>query len=725
MKRPIGNISGSFILSLFFSNCHFVEYARAQEASLQSSPSKIDMPAAHPFQLRSTLPFEAPAFDRIQESHYRPAFEQGMADQLKEISQIAESASAPTFENTSVALEKTGELLRRVQAVFFHMCGAHTNDNLQAIEEDIAPKLASHADDIYLNAKLFGRVQSIWNQRDQLGLNEEQNRLLKEQYEQFVRAGAKLTSEQQARIRAINAEMSTLTTQFQNNLLALAKQSAVIVDSALELDGMDAGDIAAAAEAAKVRGLEGKYLLSITNTTRQPVLVSLNNRALRQRVWEASSNRGLGRDGGLDNRPLVLKLAKLRAEKATMLGYGNHAAFTLENQMAKTPDSATRMLKDMAPKVLANVKKEAEKIQAMMKAEGADFALEPWDWEYYAEKVRRQEFKIDENLIKPYFELEHVLQDGVFHTFNLLYGVKFRERKDLPVYHEDVRVFDVFGEDGKQIGLFYTDYFHRDSKRGGAWMDAWISQSRLLNQMPVVVNVMNIPRPAPGEPALISLDNVQTMFHELGHGVHGLFSSVDFPTLAGTSVPRDFVEFPSTFHEDWAIDPNVLANYAKHYKTGEVIPQELLEKAIRASKFNKGFDTLEYISAAVLDLAWHSLTPDKIPSDVEAFEAQALESNGLNYRPVPPRYRTLYFAHIWSGGYSSGYYAYLWSEVLAADAFAHMRNRGGLTRANGQRYRDTILSRGGTRDVLQQYIDFRGEEPSVDPLLIRRGLKAD
>jgi peptidyl-dipeptidase Dcp len=724
MKNRPTTIALSFIwVFLSITNHHLLVFG--QDAKPTTSSSKSDMPAPHPFQSRSTLPLEAPAFDRIQESHYRPAFEQGMSDQLKEIAIIADSTVAPTFENTSVAMEKTGELLRRVQAVFFHMCGAHTNDNLQAIEEDIAPKLASHADDIYLNPKLFGRIQVLWNQRDSLGLNEEQTRLLKEQYEQFVRAGAKLTPEQQTRIRAINGEMSSLTTQFQNNLLALAKQNAVIVDTVAELDGMDAGDIAAAAEAAKGRGLEGKYLLSITNTTRQPVLVSLKNRQLRQRVWEASSNRGLGHNGGLDNQPLVLKMAKLRAEKAAMLGYANHAAFTLENQMAKTPDSATRMLKDMAPKVVANVKKEAEKIQAMMKSEGADFAIEPWDWEYYAEKVRRQEFQIDENLIKPYFEMEHVLHDGVFHTFNLLYGIKFRERKDLPVYHEDVRVFDVFGEDGKQIGLFYTDYFHRDSKRGGAWMDAWISQSRLLNQMPVVVNVMNIPRPAAGEPALISLDNVQTMFHELGHGVHGLFSSVDFPTLAGTSVPRDFVEFPSTFHEDWAIDPKVLSNYAKHYKTGEVIPQALLEKAIKASKFNKGFDTLEYVSAAVLDLAWHSLTTDSIPNDVEAFESKVLESNGLNYRPVPPRYRTLYFAHIWSGGYSSGYYAYLWSEVLAADAFAHMRNRGGLTRANGQRYRELILSRGGTRDVLQQYIDFRGQEPSVDPLLIRRGLKAE
>lgn len=704
---------------------HFSPSSASAQNPNAESTTNIKMSIDSLFAKRSSLHLEAPPFDKIRAELFRPAFETAMTTHLKEIDAIAELAEPATFENTLVGMERTGEMLRRVQSVFFHLGGVDTTDEIQAIEAEIAPKLASHSDNIYLNAKLFARVKSLWERKDQLGLNEEKGRLLKEQYEQFVRAGAKLTPEQQARIRSINEEMSSLTTQFQNNLLAIAKERAVVVNSVAELDGMEAGEIAAAAEAAKARGLEGKYLLSITNTTRQPVLVSLNNRELRKRVWEASAYRGLGRDGGIDNRPLVLQLAKLRAEKAAMLGYPNHAAFTLENQMAKTPETAVKMLKDMAPKVVANVKKEAEKIQAMMKSEGADFELEPWDWEYYAEKVRRREFQIDENLIKPYFELDHVLKNGVFYTLNLLYGVKFSERTDLPVYRPEVRVFDVFAEDGRQIGLFYADYLHRDSKRGGAWMDGWVPQSRLLKQLPVVVNVQNIPRPAEGEPALLTLDHVQTMFHELGHGVHGLFSSVEFPTLSGTAVPRDFVEFPSTFHEDWSIDPKVLGNYAKHNKTGEVIPAELLQKAISASKFNKGFDTLEYLSAAVIDLAWHSLKPDEIPTDVEAFEAKVLQENGLDYRPVPPRYRTQYFAHVWSGGYSAGYYAYLWSEVLAADAFAHMRSRGGLTRANGQRFRDAILSRGGTREVLQQYIDFRGSEPSVDPLLIRRGLKAE
>jgi peptidyl-dipeptidase Dcp len=416
-------------------------------------------------------------------------------------------------------------------------------------------------------------------------------------------------------------------------------------------------------------------------------------------------------------------MARLRAERAKLLGYASHAAFTLENQMAATPEAAFKMLRDLAPGVLAKAKVEASDIQRFMKKDGIDGDLEPWDWEYYSEKVRAEKYQIDESLVKPYFEMESVLQNGVFYTYGKLYGIQFKERKDLPTYHPSVRVFDVLGADGKQIGLFYADYFHRDAKQGGAWMDGFIAQSRLLNQLPVVVNVMNIPMPAAGEPTLLSLDDVTTMFHELGHGVHGLFSSVEYPALSGTSVPRDFVEFPSTFHEDWAIHPEVLNNYARHYETGETIPKTLLDKSIAANKFNKGYETLEYLSAALLDLGWHSISTEEVPTDVVAFEQQLLKSFGMDYAPVPPRYRTAYFAHVWSGGYSAGYYAYLWSEVLAADAFAHMRSQGGLTASNGAKYRDTILSRGGTREVMQQYKDYRGQEPTVEALLVRRGLK--
>ncbi len=683
----------------------------------------IRMQTENPFLLPSKLTLLAPDFAVIHHDHYLPAFDAGMSQQLQQVREIAELTSAPTFENTLVALEKSGEVLERVQSVFFNMTTANTDEKIQEIEEKIAPRLASHSDDIYLNKKLFARVESLWRQRTEQTWNEEQQRLLKEYYENFVRAGARLDEQQQTRVRAINEELSTLTTQFQQNLLAITKERSVIVEDTAQLAGMSTADIAAAKEAATAKGLDGKYLLAITNTTRQPVLLSLNDRELRKRVWLASANRGLGESGGLDNRDLVLKLARLRAERAKLLGYPSHAAFTLENQMALKPEAAFKMLRDLAPGVLAKTKLEASDIMEFMKRDGIGGEPEAWDWEFYSEKVRAEKYQIDENLVKPYFEMESVLQNGVFYTYGKLYGIQFKERKDLPVYHPTVRVFDVLGADGKQIGLFYADYFHRDAKQGGAWMDAFVSQSRLLNQLPVVVNVMNIPLPAAGEPTLLSLDHVTTMFHELGHGVHGLFSSVEYPTLSGTSVPRDFVEFPSTFHEDWAIYPEVLNNYARHYKTGETIPKDLLDKSIAANKFNKGYETLEYVSAALLDLGWHSISADEVPTDVVAFENQLLRSYGMDYAPVPPRYRTSYFAHVWSGGYSAGYYAYLWSEVLAADAFAHMGKLGGLTAANGALFRDKVLSRGGTREVMQQYKDFRGQEPTVDALLVRRGLK--
>ena len=693
--------------------------------SLPATPyaRMIRMQSDNPFLLPSKLALLAPDFANIQHEHYLPAFEAGMTQQLNQVREIAELASAPTFENTLVALEKSGEILHRVQSVFFNMTTANTNERIQELEEKMAPRLASHSDDIYLNKKLFARVESLWQQRSNQFWNEEQQRLLKEYYENFVRAGARLNDEQQTRVRAINEEQSSLTTQFQQNLLAITKERGVIVDNIAQLEGMSSADIAAAKEAAFAKGLDGKLLLAITNTTRQPVLLSLRNRELRKRVWLASANRGLGEAGGLDNRDLVLKLARLRAERAKLLGYPSHAAFTLENQMAVKPEAAYKMLRDLAPGVLAKAKLEANDIMEFMKRDGIGGEPEAWDWEFYSEKVRAEKYQIDENLVKPYFEMESVLQNGVFFTYGKLYGIQFRERKDLPVYHPTVRVFDVLEADGKQIGLFYADYFHRDAKQGGAWMDGFISQSRLLNQLPVVVNVMNIPLPAAGEPTLLSLDHVTTMFHELGHGVHGLFSSVEYPALSGTSVPRDFVEFPSTFHEDWAIHPEVLKNYARHYKTSETIPKVLLDKSIAANKFNKGFETLEYVSAALLDLGWHSISPEEVPTDVVTFENQLLKSFGVDYAPVPPRYRTSYFAHVWSGGYSAGYYAYLWSEVLAADAFSHMGKLGGLTAANGALFRDKVLSRGGSREVMQQYKDFRGQEPTVDGLLVRRGLR--
>ena len=727
LKSTTQNLTLAILCSGFSATWTSTGSAQVEQA-IKSFPNTsqgrmVRMLNDNPFLLPSKLALLAPDFASIQHEHYMPAFEAGMQQQLAQVQQIANSADVPTFENTLVAIEKSGEILERVQSVFFNMATANTDETIQGIEEKIAPRLASHSDDIYLDKKLFARVESLWQQRAQQSWSEEQQRLLKEYYENFVRAGARLNDQQQTRVRAINEELSSLTTQFQQNLLAITKERGVLVDDVAQLDGMSAADIAAAKEAAQTKGHVGKYLMAITNTTRQPVLISLKNREIRKRVWLASANRGLGEAGGLDNRDLVLKIARLRAERAKLLGYASHAAFTLENQMAAKPEAAFKMLRDLAPGVLAKAKEEANDIMRFMKQDGIDGQPEAWDWEYYSEKVRSEKYQIDENLVKPYFEMESVLQNGVFYTYGKLYGIQFKERKDLPVYHPTVRVFDVLGADGKQIGLFYADYFHRDAKQGGAWMDAYVSQSRLLNQLPVVVNVMNIPMPAAGEPTLLSLDHVMTMFHELGHGVHGLFSKVEYPALSGTSVPRDFVEFPSTFHEDWAVHPEVLNNYARHNKTGETIPKSLLEKSIAANKFNKGYETLEYVSAALLDLGWHSISTDEVPSDVVAFENQLLKSFGMDYAPVPPRYRTSYFAHVWSGGYSAGYYAYLWSEVLAADAFAHMGKLGGLTAANGALFRDTILSRGGTREVMQQFKDFRGQEPTVDALLVRRGLK--
>jgi len=690
--------------------------------SLAAEPS-APLPADNPFAAPSKLPLQTPPFDKVKNEHFKPAFLAGMTQQLDEMKAIAGQKEAPTFENTIVALEKSGALLARVSMVFDALTSAHKNSGLQDIETELAPVRTAHADNILLNRPLFQRVEKLWQTKDSLGLTEEQSELLKEHYERFVRAGAQLSDEQQGRIRSINEQLSKLETKFEENLLAINKERAVVIDNVAELNGLTPAEIAAAADAAKERGLEGKYLLQIQNTTRVPLLTSLNNRSVRQRVWEASAYRGLGRNGGVDNRPLVLEIAQLRAEKSAALGYKNHAAYKLQSQLARTPEKARKLLTDLIPGVVQKVKEEALDLEAMIKDSGQTHELAPWDWEYYSEKVGKKRYDVDESQVKPYFKLDTVLKDGVFFTMNKLYGITFRERTDLPVYQKEVRVFDVLDKDGSQIGLFYADYFKRDTKRGGAWMTNFVEQSKLLGQKPVVVNCLNIPLPAEGEPSLISFDNVTTLFHEMGHGVHGLFSDVTYPTVAGANTPRDFVEFPSTFEEDWNIQPEILANYAKHYQTGEPIKKDLLDKVIRAKKHNKGFETLEYLSAALLDLEWHSLTSDQIPDDVEKFEADVLKKAGVDHPAVPPRYKTAYFAHIWSGGYSAGYYAYLASEVLAADAFAHMMANGGCTPKNGELFRKEILSRGSSRDPMKSYKAFRGQEPTVDALLIRRGLK--
>lgn len=687
------------------------------------SKSSSQSMSENPLFSESTLPFHAPDFDAIKVEHYRPAFEAGMEKELEEMEAIASNAEAPTFENSIVAMEKSGRLLSRTASVFYNLTSAHTNDDIQEIQKEMAPKLAAHSDNILLNAELYDRVKTLYDQREEMDLSASEMKLLEDTHRDFVRAGAQLSEDEKQRMREINERLSTLTTQFQENLLKMTKERSVLVEDKAKLDGLSDDRIAASKETASEQDKDG-YLLSITNTTRVPVLKELNNRELRQRVWEASAYRGIGQDGGVDNRPLILEIVSLRAERAELLGYPNHAAYKLDPQTAQTPERALNMLTDLIPPVIKNTTREKAAIKKMMEKDGISGDVKPWDWNYYAEKVRQAEYNIDQSKVRPYFELDRVLKDGVFHTMNKLFGVTFEERDDLPVYHPDVRTFDVYDENGDQIGLFYADYFARDSKRGGAWMNAYVSQSHLLDKKPVIVNVMNIPKPAEGEPALISFDNVSTMFHEMGHAVHGLFSDVKYPSQGGTSVPRDFVEFPSTFEEDWAIQPQILENYARHYETGEQIPQNLLDKVIEASNFNQGFDTQEYLAATMLDMEWHLLSTDEIPEDVLAFEKKALAKHNLDTETIQPRYKSPYFAHTFSGGYSANYYSYIWSGVLAADAFAYMQENGGLQRENGDRFRQHILSQGGSDEAMELYKAFRGQEPEVKHLLKRRGLDA-
>ncbi len=670
----------------------------------------------------SELPFEAPNFDAIKIEHYQPAFEEGMKRELEQIEEIASNPEPPTFKNTILAMEKSGELLRRTRSVFFNLTSAHTNDQIQQIESEMAPKLAAHSDDIYMNDNMFDRVKTLYDKRGELGLDDAQLKLLKDTHRDFVRSGAQLDDQQKKRMRQINERISSLTTKFQENLLEITKERAVLVDEAKQLDGLSEDRISAANEAAAERGHDNKYLLTITNTTRVPILKELNNRELRERVWKASANRGIGENGGIDNRPLVLELAKLRAEKAKLLGYDNYAAYKLDPQTAKTTSNALDMLSDLIPPVIQNSEQEAGSIRELMREDGIEGEVKPWDWNYYAEKVRQAKYDIDQSEVRKYFELNTVLKDGVFHTMNKLFGIRFEERDDLPVYHPDVRVFNVYDTSDTQIGLFYADYFERESKRGGAWMNSYVSQSHLLDQSPVIVNVMNIPKPVEGEPALISFDNVTTMFHEMGHAVHGLLSDVKYPSQSGTSVPRDFVEFPSTFEEDWAIQEDILENYALHHKTGERIPGELLDKVIDARDFNQGFDTQEYLAATMLDLEWHMLKTGNIPDNVQKFEDRSLAKHDLDVEVIPPRYKSPYFAHIFAGGYAASYYSYIWSEVLAADAFAYMQENGGLQRENGDRFRKYILSKGGSHEPMELYKEYRGQEPEVRHLLDRRNL---
>lgn len=684
---------------------------------------------ANPFSAESTLPLQYPAFDKIKDTDFGPAFDRGMAEQLKEIDAIANNKAAPSFENTIVAMEKSGRVLSRAASVFFNLTSADTNPQREKLQADYAPKFSAHSDAINLNPKLFARIKTLHDKRNQLGLDAEAVRLVERYYTNFVRAGANLSEADKATLKQMNAELAQLGTKFSQNVLAEVNASAVVVDSRDELKGLSDEQIAAAAEAAKARKLEGKYVIALLNTTGQPPEAQLENRALRERLHKASVARG-SRGNEFDNRAIISRVTKLRAERAKLLGYPTHAHYVLEDETAKTPEAVNAMLAKLAPAAVANARREAADLQAMIdkeqKAKGQPtFKLEPWDWAYYAEKVRQEKFNFDESQLKPYFEMKNVLENGVFHAANQFYGLSFKQRTDLPTYHPDVLVYDVFDKDGKQLAIFLGDFYARPSKRGGAWMNSYVDQSKLMGTLPVVANHQNVPKPSEGKPTLMTWDEVTTMFHEFGHAIHGMLSNVTHPTFSGTSVPRDFVEYPSQVNEMWADWPSVLANYAKHYQTGAAMPKELLDKVLASSKFNQGFATTEYLASTMLDQDWHQTTADKLPDadGVLAFEAASLKKNGLDYAPVPPRYRTPYFSHI-MGGYSAGYYAYIWSEVLDANTVQWIKQNGGLTRENGDHLRATLMSQGGSQDAMKLFRDFAGHEPKIDPLLERRGLTA-
>jgi peptidyl-dipeptidase Dcp len=686
----------------------------------QDSMTATALPKDNPFAAPSSLPYATPAFDQVRDAHYLPALTEGMRLHREEVRAIATQQAAPTFENTFEALEKAGALLTRVSKVFFNLTESTTNPTIQSIQADVAPKLAAHADAIWLDAQLFARVEAVHAARDQLG-DAEQKRLVERYQTSFVRNGARLAPAAQERLRTINGQLSTLTTKFQEHLLADTKALAVVLDDEKQLAGLDASAISAAADAAKTAGKPGKFLLTLQLPTSQGVLSSLQDRATRQQVFEASNAR-CARGNEHDTKALVLQIAALRAERAQLLGFATHADYVLADQMAGSAAAVERMLASMAKQIVAKADKEAAELQAWLDKNQPGQKLAPWDWAWVAEQVRKERYAFDEGVVKQYFELESVLQNGMFFMAKQLYGIELHERKDLPVYHPDVRVYEVFDKDRRALGLFYTDYYARPSKRGGAWMNDFADQSRMTGQKPVVVNVMNLQKPGAGQPTLLSFDEVTTLFHEFGHGVHGLFSQVQYPMLSGTSVPRDFVEFPSQFHEDFAFDPAVLARCARHWQTGEVLPKELVDKVRAARTFGQGFGSLEYVAAAILDMAWHSLPAGKVVDDVAAFERDALQKGAVLSPLVPPRYRSTYFAHIWPGGYSAGYYAYMWSEALAADAFAAVVENGGMNEQNGMRFRDLVLSRGMTREPMSMFTAFRGRELDTKALLKRRGL---
>ena len=673
----------------------------------------------NPFYAPSTLPFQAPPFDKIKDSDYQPAIEAGMAQQREEIRTIADNPAAPTFENTIVAMEKTGQLFTRVMLAFNGVTGANLSPELEKVQEIEAPKLAAHQDAIFMDPKLFQRVSAIYKERATLKLDPESLHLVEWYYKEFVRLGANLSDAHRAELKKLNEEEASLSNAFTTKLLAATKDGAFVATDKNALAGLSETRLDGAAQAAKERKVAG-YVIPLQNTTQQPDLGSLIQRSTRQTIFENSWNRA--EHGENDTRATIARLAQLRAQKARLLGFPNYAAWKLSDQMAKTPDAAIKFMDALVPGSTAKANAEAKDIQALIDAQKGGFQLQPWDWDFYADQVRKAKYDLDEAAVKPYFELNNVLQNGVFYAATQLYGITFKERHDIPVYHPDVRVFDVFDADGKPLALWYCDYFKRDNKNGGAWMDVLVNESKLLGTQPVVFNVANFDKPAPGQPALLSFRDVTTMFHEFGHALHGMFANTRYPSLSGTAVARDFVEMPSQFNEHWATYPAVFNHYAKHYQTGAAMPADMAAKIRKSEKFNQGYALTEVVAAAELDMKWHTLTTDAPLENPDQFETEALQRTHLWLSAVPPRYRSSYFAHIWGGGYAAGYYAYLWAEMLDDAAYQWFEDHGGLTRANGDRFRQMVLSRGNTEDLGKMYAAWLGKEPTIEPMLKYRGL---
>ncbi|WP_168395546.1 peptidyl-dipeptidase Dcp [Erwinia amylovora] len=694
-----------------------VQVAQAAESKQESRQMQLN-----PFSQASSLPFQAPPFDKIKNADYRPALVAAIADKRAEIERIANNPAPPDFANTYQALEQSGQKLQRVSNVFSAMTASNTSDELQALDEEMSPILAALDDDMMLNGKLFARLDAVYQQRQQLKLDAESLRLVEVTWQAFGLAGARLNDADKKKLKALNQESATLSTRFSNRLLAATKAGGALFNNPQQLAGLSQEELAAAADAAQARGLKNQWLLTLQNTTQQPDLQALSDRAARKKLYDASWTRAEKSDGN-DTREVILRLAQVRSQQAKLLGFDSYAAWKLQDQMAKTPQAALEFMRKIVPAATARAQREGADIQAVIDRQKGGFAVAPWDWQFYAEQVRRAQYNLDESEIKPYFELNSVLENGVFYAATRLYGITFKPRPDLPVYQPDVKVYEVFDKDGTPLALFYADWFKRDNKGGGAWMGNFVDQSALLNTKPVIYNVANFSKPAAGQPALLSWDDVITMFHEFGHALNGMFADQRYPRLSGTATPRDFVEFPSQFNEHWASDPQVFSHFARHYQTGEQMPTALRDKMLRASKFNKGYEMSELLAAALLDQHWHALSAGQPLPQVDNFEQAALQQEKISLPAVPPRYRTSYFQHIWGSGYAASYYAYLWTQMLADDGFAWFDEHGGLTRENGQLFRDKVLSRGNSEDLKQLYRDWRGRDAKIDSMLSDRGLE--